>query len=442
MSEAPRLFGIIGDPIGHTLSPTIHMLFAARTGNPIAGYVPFRVTGERLPEAVRGAHALGIAGMNVTVPHKSAVIPVLHSIDPLAEKIGAVNTLVYEDGGYRGYNTDATGLGQALKKEGVELAGAQVVILGAGGAARAAAFLCADADASDVVLINRTVDRAEALARDVNERIGRKTVRALSLAGFLDSGAANGKYLAIQCTSVGLTPDTESSAVEDPAFFAKLFFAVDIVYRPLETKFLRLARQAGVPTMGGLSMLLYQAADAFSLWFPGGRPDPSTLRYVMHVLQGQLRGYFHINLVGYMGCGKTTVGRALADLLHYDLWDTDRMIEESTGKSVRAIFAEEGEAMFRELEKKTLEKINETMSEPWEGETDGLVLSTGGGLPMREENRKILLEGLGRTVYLRVRPETVVERLGHDETRPLLAGADDAEKLGRVKAMLKERGPV
>ncbi|MBR5115516.1 MAG: shikimate dehydrogenase, partial [Lachnospiraceae bacterium] len=113
MSEAPRLFGIIGDPIGHTLSPTIHMLFAARTGNPIAGYVPFRVTGERLPEAVRGAHALGIAGMNVTVPHKSAVIPVLHSIDPLAEKIGAVNTLVYEDGGYRGYNTDATGLGQA-----------------------------------------------------------------------------------------------------------------------------------------------------------------------------------------------------------------------------------------------------------------------------------------------------------------------------------------
>ncbi len=442
MSTAPRLFGIIGDPIGHTLSPVIHTLFSSKTGQSIEGYVPFQVSRERLPEAIRGAHALGIAGMNVTVPHKSAVIPELHSIDPLAEKIGAVNTLVYEDGGYRGYNTDATGLGMALRKEGVALAGARVVILGAGGAARAAAFLCADGGAAEVLIINRSVDRAEALAQEVCERTGRPVTRAVRLASFLADTEGEDRYLAIQCTSVGLMPDTEHAAVEDPEFFKKLFFAVDIVYRPLETKFLRLAKEAGVPTMGGLSMLLYQAADAFALWFPGSRPDDAALDCVMRVLRGELRGYYGINLIGYMGSGKTTVGRELADALHFDLWDTDRMIEESTGRSVSRIFAEDGEALFRQLETKTLEQINAAETGPREDGAEGLVLSTGGGLPLREENRTLLREGFGRTVYLRVRPETVIRRLEGDETRPLLAGADAAEKLARVEAMLTERGPV
>ncbi len=440
------LLGVIGDPIGHTLSPVIHTLFAARSSTAIGGYWPFEVRRENLEDAVRGAHALGIRGMNVTVPHKSAVIPLLSGIDPLAARIGAVNTLVYEEEGYRGYNTDATGLKRALEEAGVKLEGAHAVILGAGGAARAVAFLCAMEGTAEISVINRTRERAEALCSEVNDKV-RNCARTVSLPEWIHmqerKRAAGGeKAIAFQCTSVGLYPKAEESVTEDPAFFENLFFAVDIVYRPIMTKFLRSAGKAGVPTLGGLSMLLYQAADAFSLWFPGKKLSPPALRYVLRVLQIQLRGYAGIHLIGFMGSGKTTVGRALAERLHYDLWDTDQMIEEGCGKSVSRIFAEEGETAFRELEMKTLQKIGEILDSPWEGETDGLVLSTGGGLPMREENRRWLKKGAVRVVYLRVRPETVVDRLGNDTTRPLLAGADEAEKRARVEKLMAERDPV
>ncbi|MCR4763897.1 MAG: shikimate dehydrogenase [Lachnospiraceae bacterium] len=442
--ESPRLFGIIGDPIGHTLSPLIHTRFAEKTGKSIRGYLPFAVRREDLSDAIRGAHALGIAGMNVTVPHKSGVIPLLAGIDPLAAKIGAVNTLIYQDDGYRGCNTDATGLKCALLEAGVTLAGTRVVILGAGGAARAAAFLCVTEGAAEVVIINRTADKAAALAADVNEKTEKQAARAADLSSFLSEPVSpERKYLAIQCTSVGLSPDTEHAPVEDPAFFERLFFAVDIVYRPLMTKFLWLARQAGLPVLGGLSMLLYQAADAFSLWFPDTRLTQSDLRSVMCALKAELLGGSCIRLIGFMGSGKTTIGQTLADVLGFDLWDTDRMIEESCRKTVSEIFARDGEEMFRRMETATLKMIAEALSEsPWEGETDGLILSTGGGLPVREENRRWLRQTPGSTVYLRARPETILARLSGDSTRPLLSGEDQEEKRSRTIALLAEREDI
>ena len=146
-----RTCGLIGNPVEHTLSPLIHNTLAKDMEHNLV-YVPFQVEADAVGEAVKGAYALNLLGMNVTVPHKSAVIPYLKDIDELAGKIGAVNTLVRCEGGFKGYNTDMTGLKRAMESDGIVLEGEKVILLGAGGAARAVAFLCVHAGAEVVYL--------------------------------------------------------------------------------------------------------------------------------------------------------------------------------------------------------------------------------------------------------------------------------------------------
>ena len=434
--------GIIGDPIGHTLSPLMHGIFGERTGTELT-YTPYHVRSAGLEEAIRGARALGIRGMNVTVPHKSAVIPYLSSVDPAAERIGAVNTLVTEENGYRGYNTDASGLKRALEAAGTVLAGAHVVILGAGGAARAAVCMCASEGAAEVLIINRTADKAKQLAAEVNAACAVTSVSAAAMEEFLDADRQNGvKYLAIQCTSVGLAPHDDASPVTDPAFFERLCFAVDLIYRPYRTAFLKRASAAGVPVLNGLSMLLYQGADAYELWNPGIRLTDGDLDAAMRALNCAVLGVRGIFLTGFMGCGKSTVAHALAKRLSWEVIDTDLLIEWEAGRSIPEIFAEEGEQAFRDRESMVLARI---VRERLRGDrigTGGVVVSCGGGLPLREDNRQAMAcAETGRTIWLRVKPETVAERLAGDTSRPLLAGSAE-EKTARITSLMAERGPV
>ena len=165
-----RVCGLIGNPVEHTLSPDIHNTLARFCGVNLA-YVPFYVEKGLAGDAVRGAWALNILGLNVTVPYKSEVIPFCSKIDPLAEKIGAVNTLVRTDGGFLGYNTDMTGLYRAMQEDGVRLEGEEVILLGAGGVGRAVAFLCAMKGAKRVYLLNRSEQKAAAVAGEVRKSI-------------------------------------------------------------------------------------------------------------------------------------------------------------------------------------------------------------------------------------------------------------------------------
>ena len=158
-----RICGLFGNPVEHTLSPVIHNTLAKRCGINMV-YVPFLVDGDQVKQAVEGARALQLLGVNVTVPHKSAVIPYLAEIDREASLIGAVNTLVPAENGFKGYNTDLPGLYRALVSEGISLSGEEVILLGAGGAARAAAFLCALRGAERVYLLNRSLEKAQAVA--------------------------------------------------------------------------------------------------------------------------------------------------------------------------------------------------------------------------------------------------------------------------------------
>lgn len=258
-----RTCGLIGNPVEHTLSPLIHNTLSEDMGINLV-YVPFLVEGQQIEAAVRGAYALNILGMNVTVPHKSAVIPYLKEIDPLAAAIGAVNTLVRCDGGYKGYNTDMTGLRRAMESDGIRLSDEKVILLGAGGAARAVAFLCADAGVSKIWILNRTFEKAQQVAQEVNNVFGRACAEPLLLDEY--AKIPGGGYLAIQGTSVGLHPHTEEAVITAPDFYEKIRAGYDLIYKPYHTKFMRLVREHGGAAYNGLKMLAYQGIHAYELW--------------------------------------------------------------------------------------------------------------------------------------------------------------------------------
>lgn len=261
-----RTCGIIGNPVEHTMSPVIHNTLSQSMGINMA-YVPFHVKDGQLEAAVKGAYGLNILGMNVTVPYKSDVVAQLAEIDPLAEKIVAVNTLVRTEGGYKGYNTDMTGLLRAMKSDGINIEGEEVIILGAGGVGRAVAFLCAANGADKVYLLNRNVEKADSVAAEVNKALATEHVEPMALSDYqkLLRGAEN-RYVVIQCTSVGLSPNVNDVVIADGDFYHYIRFGYDLIYSPRETQFMKYVTDNGGMAFNGLKMLLYQALDAFELW--------------------------------------------------------------------------------------------------------------------------------------------------------------------------------
>ena len=258
-----RICGLIGNPVEHTLSPIIHNTLAERLKHNLV-YVPFHVEEGKVDRAVVGADALHLLGLNVTVPYKSEVIASLREIDGLAKKIGAVNTLVKTDGGYKGYNTDMKGLYRAMASEGIKIEGEKIILLGAGGAARAVAYLCAEKGADEVYLLNRTLSKAQTVAEEVNKSTGREVISPMHTEDY--TALPDGKYLAIQGTSVGLAPHTEDVVIADKAFYEKIHTGFDLIYSPWETRFMRLTKEHGGQAYNGLKMLLYQGIIAYELW--------------------------------------------------------------------------------------------------------------------------------------------------------------------------------
>lgn len=258
-----RTCGLFGNPVEHTLSPVIHNTIAAEMGHNLV-YVPFPVQNDNVRQAVEAVRALNLGGVNVTVPHKSAVMEYLDEIDELAAKIGAVNTIVPTKQGLKGYNTDMPGLYRAMRSEGIDVKGESVVILGAGGAARAVAMLCATYEAQKIYMLNRSVDKAEAVAEEVNDLFGADTLTPFSIQDY--DKLPDARYIAIQATSVGLHPNCEDVIIEDENFYRKVEIGVDLIYNPEQTKFMRLLQKEGKQVMNGLKMLLYQGIIAYEYW--------------------------------------------------------------------------------------------------------------------------------------------------------------------------------
>lgn len=262
-----RVFGIIGNPVSHSLSPLMHNAAFAELAEDCV-YVPFTVAD--VASAITGIKGLSICGASVTIPHKEAVIPLLDEVDPIARKIGAVNTLhlVKREGAniLCGSNTDWIGANRALQEK-TELKGKRITILGAGGSARALGFGFLDAGA-EVLVCSRTETRGRALADELG--CGWQPLTA--------AGELHGEIL-VNATSVGMAPSVDSSLMPVQAL-ARYEVVMDIVYAPLTTRLLNEAAQQGCSTVNGLEMLLYQGVAQFELW-TGRRAPVETMRGVL-----------------------------------------------------------------------------------------------------------------------------------------------------------------
>ena len=256
--------GIIGDPIEHTMSPAMHNAAFQTLGLDYT-YVPFRVKSLELKKAIEGIRGLNLRGLNVTIPHKVAVMQFLDRIDPLAEKIGAVNTIVNDDGILSGYNTDATGFLQTLHDKDVEPEDKKVLLLGAGGAARAIGNVLAGEKARITILNRRQeLSWAEDLAHLLTRHYGAK-VNIGELTPENLQRAIEGVDIVVNSTSLGMSPDDDQTPVPADLLGASLT-VFDVVYNQYETRLLREAKAAGARTINGLEMLVRQGAIAFEKW--------------------------------------------------------------------------------------------------------------------------------------------------------------------------------
>ncbi|MFC1953061.1 shikimate dehydrogenase [Chloroflexota bacterium] len=269
ISGKTQICGLIGDPVEHTMSPAMHNA-AFQEMRLDYVYLPFNVKSEELGRAIQGMRALNLKGLNVTIPHKVAVLPLLDSLDPLAEKIGAVNTIVNNDGILTGYNTDATGFLQPLLEKSIELKDKNIAILGAGGASRAVSFILADKGAN-LVILNRLeeLEWAEALADRIsvsfNINVEPRELTRETLGRVIEKTA-----ILVNATSVGMSPDIKKTPVSADLLRSDLI-VYDIIYNPIKTRLLIEAEAAGAEILGGIDMLVWQGVLAFEKW-TGLRP--------------------------------------------------------------------------------------------------------------------------------------------------------------------------
>ncbi|AEF17187.1 MULTISPECIES: shikimate dehydrogenase [Thermoanaerobacterium] len=260
INSKTSIYGIIGHPIGHSLSPLIHN-YAFENLDFNSVYVSFDVNEEDLKDAIIGIKALGIKGLNVTVPHKESVIKYLDRISDEAKLIGAVNTIKNNSGSLEGYNTDVTGFMESLKEHNVDVVGKNAVILGAGGAAKAVAVGLALLGAKSIYVCNRSIDKAKELSIHMENNFN---IKSLGIS-YNDLNMLDEIDILINATSVGMHPNVDVSPIGEDVV-AKAKFVYDIIYNPEKTLFLSYAEKYRIKYINGLDMLINQAIDSFKIW--------------------------------------------------------------------------------------------------------------------------------------------------------------------------------
>ena len=391
---------LIGERLCHSFSAEIHRRFgrydyALRELSP-ADLGPF-------------LKARRFAGLNVTMPYKQAIIPYLDRLDPQAAAIGAVNTVVNRNGVLWGYNTDFGAMAAAIRqllsaRSGPDrdadrpLCEKKVLILGTGGTSETAQAVCSALGAAKSVRVSRT-GKYEAVRFDDVLLLHRDAA------------------LILNCTPVGMYPDLDGMPL-GPEGFPRLEGVFDCVYNPLRTRLILQAQACGIPAFGGLSMLVKQAALACA-HFTGAPVSEAETEMILSALSRERE---NLVLIGMPGAGKSTVGRLLAKKTGKQFVDTDEELVKRTGKPISAIFAEDGEACFRDLEEAVVRDL---------ALTGGRVIATGGGTVLREENVTRFKQN-GRLFFLDRPPEALLP----SPERPL---ADTAEKL---KTLYRDRYPL
>ncbi|WHE88277.1 shikimate dehydrogenase [Lachnoanaerobaculum gingivalis] len=262
ISADTKVYGIVGNPVSHSLSPILQNTLAKEM-NIDMSYSAFHVT-ENIKEAIKGAFALDIKGFNVTIPYKKDMLDIVDDIDDRARKIGAINTLIKTENGYKGYNTDIIGLGMSLYNNNLSIKSKDVIILGAGGAAKAVLYLAIEEGVKSITLVNRNISKADELKADV----GIKDISVIALddlnsnINLLDKD----NYFVFQTTNVGMYPDIGDCIIEDDVFYKKCNSGIDLIYTPFETAFIKKMKSKGKVCINGLDMLILQGVASFEIW--------------------------------------------------------------------------------------------------------------------------------------------------------------------------------
>jgi len=262
ISGKTHLYAVIGDPIAHSLSPAMHNAAFQALGVD-AVFLAFKVAPAQVADAVRGMRGLGIRGLNVTMPDKDAVVPCLDEIDEVAKFLNSVNTVFNDGGRLRGFSTDGAGAHRALEENGVKLAGKKLVLLGAGGAARAIAFELAR-ESEELVILNRTPEKVSGLAQVLNSKFQKKITAGPLTSVNIERSLGDADVL-INATSVGMCPDERRCLVKSSWLKSDLT-VMDIIYNPLETELAKEAKAAGAKVISGVEMLVHQGAVSFEIW--------------------------------------------------------------------------------------------------------------------------------------------------------------------------------
>ncbi len=377
-------YGLLGEKLGHSFSPKIHALL---------GDTPYDLY-EKHPHELEEFLLHGdLAGMNVTIPYKKTVMPYCTALTDIARRIGSVNTLVRRaDGSLLGDNTDYYGFDCLLQRAGIDPKGKKALVLGSGGASLTVQMVLRDREAGQVIVVSRSgVDNYDNLHRHADAE------------------------LIVNTTPVGMYPKNGASPV-DLRMFSNCSAVVDVIYNPARTALMLQAEELGIPCAGGLTMLVAQAMRSAER-FLGRDFSDHTLDRVLHTLEKDTE---NIVLIGMPGCGKSSLGRALAEKLGKPFVDADQEIIRQAGKSIPDIFAQEGENGFRRRETEVLRRL---------GSQSGLVIATGGGCVTREENKPLLRQN-GKLIWVR-RPVAVLPTQG----RPL-------SQRGNLEEMARERMPL
>ena len=345
--------GLLGRKLGHSYSPRIH----SHLGD--YPYGLYEVEPDVLGEFLRHGD---FHGLNVTMPYKKDVIPYLDALSPVAQQLGAVNTIVRRpDGSLIGHNTDYFGFQTMIHASGMEVSGKKCLVLGSGGASNTAVHVLRQLGACVVVISRSGADNYSTLHRHQDAA------------------------LIVNATPVGMYPNNSVSLV-DLRDFPALECVLDLVYNPARTQLLLDAENLGIPCCNGLLMLVAQAKEA-SEWFTGQAIPDGRIREIHSLLRMEME---NIILIGMPGCGKSTLGWLLADKLGKEFADSDLWIEEKAGKSIPEIFSQDGEHVFRELETQVLGEL---------GKRSGLVIATGGGCVTQRRNYPLLHQN-GRIFWI------------------------------------------
>ena len=395
---------VIGEKLPHTMSPQIHSMFFESMG--IKGEYGVR---EFSREEILNARAEleKYDGVNVTVPYKQMVMPLLDEISKEAEHIGAVNTIKNTGGRLAGYNTDPYGFSAMLAKNGVDVKGKSAVVLGSGGAAKSVLYALTSMGA-DVKYVRRDVDE---------ELEGYEYITYPKLE---QSGSG---YIIVNTTPLGMYPKVEGCAVSEEAL-SRFEVAADVVYNPIMTEFVRRALNAGCHAFSGLYMLVAHGIGSQSIW----RNEEIQTQDIDPIYNALLRDYFmqnggNIYLTGIMSCGKSTLGKMLAESMGKKFVDADEYIVEIAGESIPDMFAK-GEEYFRERETQAMKQLAQMRD---------LVVAAGGGAVTRRINCD-LMRSSGVVVYINRSVESIIKDVDCSQ-RPLLA--EGAEKLRSIFAARK-----